>query len=743
MMSTSSTWCRSAFVLLVEVLLWSFPPLAVSAQAEADEPGTSFIRLVWLSDLGAESIAAGERAQPTVQGSFVAVAPGSVYSFGVDTDGSLEKLKKMAGDSSIPYGAATSGNAVVLAASDGSVSLWSVLEALQWRTELGERVMSVGWNGGDTVWVATRSGRLIALASTDGTEVWSVDIEGRAEGAPIRDGASVFVATKGNVLFCIDATTGTIRWEAELPGPALHPPVVTGEDPRLVFSGTWNGHLAAFDVATGEPLWSVDLSDRLAGAPIAGDDIVAAVSSDGTVHAYELSGERRWKTQRAASGAADLLIHENVLVISNVLKALDLETGKPLTDYPEGAVRDLKQRFLDAMIEGERVFTETDKAVIHERESFPISGRLFGEARIHDDTLLFSTEDGWIYRFDASSLRPLARYRTGQRAYERPVLTSQAVVAASSDEIFGLDPGSGHMLWRRALGEVKEIVAGAGALGVIVEDRLNVLDISSGTRRWRAPGEFQSVCAPGSSEGSLWLAVSTEDRLVLFNHLGDLVGEPFDIGGAIVSAVPTGARRWAVATEDGRLVGVSRPEPYGDADSDGDADDDHGNNMRLRMSWEVLLDEPVRGMSAAEGTLVVESEGGYLVGLAELDGQELWRLPLDEGSRYQWQSVANAMVLFDEDTLRVFDPTSDEPSFEQELTSPAVTVVLEGDRLLWLDRSGWAHRTNLMEGDVESRDLGVPLEQAFSTTDGFVVTTAAGEVGLAVVDHDGIKQEDE
>ncbi len=145
-MSTRSTACRSVFVLLVGALFWSFPPLAVSAQAEADKPAASFIRLEWLSDLGAESIAAGESTPPTGQDSLVAVAPGAVYSFGIDTDGSLRKLNKIAADSSIPYGAATSGDAVVLAASDGSLSLWSALEGLQWQMMQGNG-LGMNWKG--------------------------------------------------------------------------------------------------------------------------------------------------------------------------------------------------------------------------------------------------------------------------------------------------------------------------------------------------------------------------------------------------------------------------------------------------------------------------------------------------------------------------------------------------------------------------------------------------------------------
>ncbi len=96
-MSTSSAACRSVFVLLVGMFFCSFPPLTVLAQAEADKPGTSFITLKWLSDLGAESIAAGESTPTTGHDSLVAVAPGAAHSFGLDADGSLRKFKRSLG----------------------------------------------------------------------------------------------------------------------------------------------------------------------------------------------------------------------------------------------------------------------------------------------------------------------------------------------------------------------------------------------------------------------------------------------------------------------------------------------------------------------------------------------------------------------------------------------------------------------------------------------------------------------
>ncbi len=728
-MSADSSRGRGAFVRnrLIATLFALGVASSLAARPVSEDDQSPSFRLKWLSDLGAESITAGRDIAHVGKTPFTTVTPGAAYVLALEEDGAPRKLTKLAADSSIPYGAATAAGSTVVAASDGSVSLWSVdlsdgAGTLRWQTELGERVMSVSWDGGDSVFIASRSNRLLALDASDGSEVWSVDIGGKAEGPPVREAESLFVATKRNTLLRLDAATGKVQWKAELPGPALHPPVLAGEEPRLVVCGAWNGHLAAFEAHSGEPRWTIELSDRLAGAPVAGEDFVAAVTTDGTVQAFELAGELRWSAA-AAIGAADLVLHPTsgepgkLLVVSSVLRALDPQTGETLEDYPAGAVKDVNRRFLDAMIEGEKVYTETEKTAILERESFPISGTLFGEARVFGERLVFVTEEGWIYLFDAASLRPLSRYRAGQRSYAPPLLASDALVAASGEELFGIDPDSGRALWRRSLGEVKEVVAAKEALGVIADDRLSVIDPVSGTRRWSARGEFRSVCAAQSSE-SVWLATA-ERALRAFSDSGDPVGMPLAMDGTLVSAVSLGAFSWAAATEDGQVARLSWQEGLADASG------------VLSKSWEIQLEEAVVRMSLAGETLLVESEAGYLAGLSLVDGLENWRLPLAQGEMVQPALSGKSILVWGTESLRAYDTVSGESVIERDLSSPAVGADLREGTLLWLDRSGRAHRATLPDAtQPHSTELGVPLEKAHPITDGFLVTTTAGEVGL-------------
>ncbi|MGH9388762.1 MAG: PQQ-binding-like beta-propeller repeat protein, partial [Vicinamibacteria bacterium] len=583
-MSTGSAPVRGALFALVVVHLGAVS--SFTRQASGDPP---LFRLKWLSDLGADVIATPRAGGLADRAPVAAQVAGSVYFLTDDDEGRLSKEKRVPADFSSAYALATSPGGAVVSEGDDSVGLWSWLDQqaprLLWRRDVGGRVLSVGWDGGSSLWIATRDDRLVALSTTDGGELWSTEIDGRAEGPAVRDGASLFVATKAGALFQLDASSGKAKWKAELPGPALHPPVLTGRDPRLVVCGTWNGHLSAFDASTGKPRWSFELGSRLAGAPVAGESFVAAATEDGAVSVYELEGELRFRSEEAASGATDLVVQSStdgavrLIVVSRILKALDPETGATLADYPEGAMREIARRFLDAMLEGERVYSESEKTAILARETFPVQGRLFGEARLVGDRLIFATEEGFIYSFDAVSLRPLSRYRSGQRVSARPLLSEGTLVAAASDEIFGLDPDSGRTLWSRDVGVVRQFVPGA-SLAVVGEDRFDVLDPTSGARQWSATGDFEAVLAMATTATEnepSWVTVARSGSIRAFDGAGNALEGSLELGREIAAAAATGARSFAVATREGQVSAIDW-------------------DTALRPGWEATLLGPIQGL---------------------------------------------------------------------------------------------------------------------------------------------------
>jgi len=108
-------------------------------------------------------------------------------------------------------------------------------------------------------------------------------------------------------------------------------------------------------------------------------------------------------------------------------------------------------------------------------------------------------------------------------------------------------------------------------------------------------------------------------------------------------------------------------------------------------------------------------------------------MTLASEDRIQVVPRAGALLVLAAAELRVHDELSGELRFRQKVTSPAVGADLLGTSLRWLDRSGGVHRVDVEAGPPASTDLGLPLGEATPVPGGFLVTTAAGEVGFVDV----------
>jgi len=687
----------------------------------------------WLVDLGAESLVASPRTAGPSGRPIVISVPGAAYVFSVGPDGSLRKRKRLPADASAPYGMAATDGGMALASKEGSIGLWAFSSrgdaSLRWRRELGERATSVGWDGGDLVFAATWRNRLVALSAADGQLLWTVDIAGRADAPAVVEGRDVFVATKAKTLFRIDAATGGIRWKVGLPGLVLHPPVLFGERPRLALCGTWDGQLLAYDAVTGQVRWSVALPGKLAGAPVAGPGLVAAVTAEGTVHSYDLGGRPRWVQPGSSEGAATLLLPPpgglapSILVVSKVLVALDLATGARIADYPRAAVEELRRRFADAMLEGVKTYSEGEKHALLDREAFDVSGAPFGPARLVGPEVAFGSEDGWAYLFEASSLRPLARYRAGQPCSRGPVLAAGRVLAVAGEEIFGLDPSTGRVLWKKVLGAEAGRITGESTLGIVAGGRINALDPVDGVLQWSLRGRFRSVAppapvVPGESSTMPWLADDGEGNLRALWPSGRLGGEPLPVGGDLLPVQATSARSWVAATREGKVFSVTWEEDSGPSGG------------RLVEAWQKTFDERLAEVRFAGGRLVIRSEAGTLVAFDE-SRQEIWKLHLSSEDRFELVPPAASLLILGATELRVHDWVSGEPRFQWKVGSPAVGADIRGRSLSWLDRAGGAHEVDMLDGRLlDTTDLGGPLAAVAPTPGGFLVTTAAGEAGF-------------
>lgn len=153
-----------------------------------------------------------------------------------------------------------------------------------------------------TVVAATTTGVVEALSVDAGgaSTEWRAELGGVFK-APVAmpDGETVLVGSADHHLYALEAATGQVQWQRDLGAPVQCEIAVldTGDSPRIgVAAGT---RFFMLD-ADGLPVWDADLGGTFTGCACTDGHLVFAGSSDGQVHALDLStGDQAWSTMIA------------------------------------------------------------------------------------------------------------------------------------------------------------------------------------------------------------------------------------------------------------------------------------------------------------------------------------------------------------------------------------------------------------------------------------------------------------
>ncbi|TXG79161.1 MAG: hypothetical protein E6R14_11545 [Thermomicrobiales bacterium] len=257
----------------------------------------------------------------------------------------------------VGMGSLTGGGAAVYA-------LDAATGAERWRTDVENRTLpatpidTVVFSNGK-LFVNRGDAILIKLDAATGDLEWEVDLQKPSRGAPFVADGMVFVTTgfDGGRIVAYDAETGAERWSVEDTDNPVTGPVLA--DGHLLVSFV-DGELAAFDPATGQERWRVRAGvrdeagdmDPWPGLPLALDGTVY-LSSNGFAGAYTVAfdlhtGQELWSTPTGDFSAGAPAIADDTLVLgsdSGDLLGLDPSTGVELwrVAIPEKIDLDLNQ----------------------------------------------------------------------------------------------------------------------------------------------------------------------------------------------------------------------------------------------------------------------------------------------------------------------------------------------------------------------------------------------------------------
>jgi outer membrane protein assembly factor BamB len=251
--------------------------------------------------------------------------------------------------------------AAAAAAPDATPALFPV--APRWTIDLGAPpvVNAPPISDGGRIYVALRSGTVIARAIADGQEVWRRDL---ASDGPLAADAGLVFAAAADSVHGVRGADGALLWERPLPGisaplvaktgwvlaaagrsltairgrdggvvwqrdlgPISHRPAIDG--PR-VYVALNDGRVAALDIESGATIWDRQF-DGAAGEPLGAGDRVYFGAGDRRFYCVKAdSGEVDW-SWRVGAGilGAPAIDDERVyfVALDNVLRALDRRSG--------------------------------------------------------------------------------------------------------------------------------------------------------------------------------------------------------------------------------------------------------------------------------------------------------------------------------------------------------------------------------------------------------------------------------
>jgi len=281
------------------------PPTKLTKSA----PQLAQIRTLWKTRVGKGTDKRALNLVPAVSG-------GRVYA--ADARGRIEALSASDGrtlwqrDTGLPLsgGPDVSDDHLAIGSLDGDVLLLSIRDGAQrWRARVGSEVLSVPRIIGDLVVVHTVDDTVYGLELSDGSQRWTysypapvLTLRGSSSPVPAADG--VIVGVSGGRLMYLEPQQGAPLWDLLISPPSgrseldrladidADPVVADG----IAYVASYNGDLAAVDIASGSVLWRRELSAH-AGLAVGEDALYVTDSDDNLWAADKDGGSGLWKQE--------------------------------------------------------------------------------------------------------------------------------------------------------------------------------------------------------------------------------------------------------------------------------------------------------------------------------------------------------------------------------------------------------------------------------------------------------------
>lgn len=219
------------------------------------------------------------------------------------------------------FAPALADGTVYAAAADGHVSGFDVVTGqARWQVTLAHTLSAGVAAGEGLVVVGTPKGRVVALRAADGAAAWTTQVSGEILARPLVQGGAVFARSSDGRIYKLDAKDGKTLWSYSRSLPTLTLREAGGlvADAEAVYAGHPGGRLTALSQINGAPLWEVNVAlprgatemERIAdvlGTPAVEGMLVCAAAYQGRIACFDrATGNPVWAREFSASRGVDL-----------------------------------------------------------------------------------------------------------------------------------------------------------------------------------------------------------------------------------------------------------------------------------------------------------------------------------------------------------------------------------------------------------------------------------------------------
>jgi len=325
--------------------------------------------------------------------------------------------------------------------------------------------------------------------------------------------------------FLTKGTAQALKWKAKLRAPSV--PFSTDVRPTIadgvVYAGSADGFVFAFDAQTGARRWRFRAGQACATTPTVANGVVYVGCNDGAVYALDAaSGQLQWKFETKAAVWSSPTVSQGVVFFGSNdrhLYAVDAATGQLKWRLPTQGSIVASPRVANGVVyvgsRDNRLYA-VDAASGQVKWRFTTTGDILTTVAIQSrgghgadghGTIYFGANDAHAYALDAATGGVKWKTNLGSFVQGSPVVSDGVVYIGASNSLHALDAATGSVKWKVSAQTIPApMVQGDVVYAALGDENVYALDAQNGRLRWRFPTESTLFASPQLAESTLLVA---------------------------------------------------------------------------------------------------------------------------------------------------------------------------------------------------------------------------------------------